>query len=135
MVGFSVGVDGIELAMIYCKALIYRSCSSLIENGDNRNGVFNALDRSSIMRRGALVEGKTGTGQLCGNNLIVFATHSNRCLGYINCVELLVIWGRAKVTVLQSMLGKVELVTWTLKNKDFGSGRNKRGFIKTEGSV
>ena len=56
MVGFSVGMDSIELAMIYCKDLISWSCSSPIENGDDRDWDFNALARSSIMRRAVLVE-------------------------------------------------------------------------------
>ena len=78
MLGFSVGVDGIELAMISCKSLISQSCLSSTENGDDRDGFFNALARSLITQRAASVEKKTGTGQVCGNNLIVFATHSEK---------------------------------------------------------
>ena len=78
MLGFSVGVDGIELAMISCKSLISQSCLSSTENGDDRDPFFNASDISLITQREASVEKKTGTGQVCGNNLIVFATHSEK---------------------------------------------------------
>ena len=62
--------------------------------------------------------------------------HSLReILGGIKYVALLVLWVRDKVPVFQYMLGKVVLVTWTLKNIYFGYGRCKQGFIKTKGSV
>ena len=38
MLGFSVGVGGIELAMISCKSLISQSCLSSTENGDDGDG-------------------------------------------------------------------------------------------------
>ena len=76
-----MGLDGIDLAMIYCKSLISRSCLFSIENGDDGYGFFNALARSSIKRRAASVEGKNGTGQLCGKTLIVFTTHSEKFWG------------------------------------------------------
>ena len=71
MVGVSVGVDGIDLVMIYCKALIAQSWSSPMENVNNKDGFFTASSRYSIAQRAASVEGKIGTGQLCGKNLIV----------------------------------------------------------------
>ena len=71
------GEDVRELAIIYCNALIVRSCSYPIENWYDRDGDFTTLSRSSIAWRAASVEEKTGMGYLHGNNLIVFANRPN----------------------------------------------------------
>ena len=60
--------------MIYSNALISWSCSSPIENGDVGDRFFTASARSSITCREVSVEEETGTGKLCGDILIVFAT-------------------------------------------------------------
>ena len=76
-----MGLDGIDLAMISCKSLISRSCLSSIENGYDGYGFLNALARSSIERRAAMVEEEPGTGQIRGKNFIVFATRLERVSG------------------------------------------------------
>ena len=50
-------------------------------------------------------------------------------------VVLVVIRVRDKVPTLHSMMGEGVLVTWPLKNKDFGSKWGKQGLVKVEGSI
>ena len=66
MLGFSVGVDGKELAMISCKSLISQSCLSSTENGEDGDGFLNALAISLITQRAASVEKKSGQGRCVG---------------------------------------------------------------------
>ena len=79
--GCLVVAGGRDLAMIYCKYLIARSCLLPIVKVDAGEGCATASDRSSTTRRAASAEERDGTGQSCGKNSIVLMTRSDLVLG------------------------------------------------------
>ena len=74
-------VYGREIAIIYCNALIAHGFSSQKEKGDYGNRFFTASSISSNVRQVQLVEEEPGMWQLCGKNLIFFATYLDHISG------------------------------------------------------